>query len=129
MSILRFRCAVSVVLIRLIHGKFLRRAFAGGGIPFARGLRRIIRFRIHFCSWSERELSSHDDVFTRLNAAFDDGEIAILMLSGFYRPKINRVVLLHHKNERTALTDLDGLRRNQPRIFDRIENESDSHKF
>src|SRR5215813_2390895 len=126
MSILDFTFAI--VLIRALHKK-LESALAGGGVAFARGLWRIVRLRVHFVSGSERELSGNHHRFVRLHAVLDYSKIAVLSLAGFHRAKIDRVVRLQHKNERTALADLDCLLRNKPRVFDRVENETDADKF
>src|ERR1700738_152808 len=109
--------------------KKLRRAFACDAIPVARSLWRIVRLRFHSCSRREGKLSSDNDRFVRLHSAFDNGEAAVLSLSRFDRAQIDRVIRLQHKNERTALTDLHSLRWNESRIFDRVEDETNSHEF
>src|ERR1700738_2540243 len=107
----------------------LGRAFAGDAIPVARSLWRTVRLRFHFCSRRERKLPSDDDCFARFDSIFDDPEIAVLSLTRFDPTKIGRVVPLDHKNERAALTDLHSLRWDESRIFDRVEDETNSHEF
>ena len=114
------------MFVPVIHGQ-LHCAFWGAVL--ISGRIRCVRLRINFCSRSKRELSGHDDCFVGLNSTFDDHEIAVLPLPGFYRTKIDCVVRLQHKYERSTLANLHCLRWNQPRVFDRVENETDAHEF
>src|SRR5436190_4607236 len=107
----------------------LRRAFVCGAIPVARSLWRIVRLRLHSCPRRERELSSDDNRFVRLDSVFDNGEVAVLSLSGFDWTQIDRVIRLQNKNERAGLADLHSLRWNEARIFDRVKNEANPHEF
>src|SRR5207245_664750 len=90
---------------------------------------RSVRFGINRCSRRKRELSGQDDRFVRFDTAFYDREIAVLPLSRFDRAKIDRVVRFHHKNEWSVLTDLDRLCGNKPRIFDGVEDETNTDKL
>src|SRR5215471_670057 len=109
--------------------KKLLRAFSRGRALTASWIRAGVRFRIDLCSRRERELAGHNHSFIGLDTAFDHGQVAILTLSRFYWAKIDPVVWLHYKNEWTALTDLDRLRWDQPRVLDHVENETNPHKL
>src|ERR1041385_2059655 len=100
-----------------------------GGISFACRLRNIVRLGIDFCSWSECKLAGHDDCFARFYTAFYHLEIALLPLSRLHRSQIDGIVRLHHENERSALTDLDGLRRPEPSVFEHVKNETHADKL
>src|SRR5260370_13429399 len=125
----KFAICCAVMFICALHTESeLERALCCGALA-ARRICSAVRFRIDFGSRSKRELASHDDCFVGLDAAFNDDEIPILPLTGFDRTKIDRVVRLQHKYERPTLANLDSLRWNEPRVFNRVENETNTHKF
>src|ERR1051325_8994490 len=100
-----------------------------GRISFACRLWNIVRLGIDFCSWSECKLAGHNDRFTRFYTAFYHLEIAVLPLSRLHRSQIDCIVRLQHENERSALTDLDRLRRHEPSFFEHVKNETHADKL
>ncbi|PYL31256.1 MAG: hypothetical protein DMF35_10235, partial [Verrucomicrobia bacterium] len=57
----------AILWIRTLHKKASHRAFAGGSL-IARSIRSVVWFGIDLRPRRKRELSSHDDCFTGLNA-------------------------------------------------------------
>ena len=94
----------------------------------------IVRFRIDtLIPGASASCPVTTTVSPGCNPAFDYGQIAILPLARFHRPEIDGVVRFHHKNKRTALTDLHRLRRNQLASLirsrmKRTRTNSDGHK-
>src|SRR5262249_30665772 len=54
---------------------------------------------------------------------------AVLALAGCYRTKIDGVVGFDHEHKRPALANLYGLRRDKCCVLERVQNETDTHKF
>src|SRR6266496_1035701 len=98
------------------------------GLRAAGGLSRVRRRR-YSCSRRKRKLARDNNGLASFYTALDDREVAVLTLAGCYRTKIDSVVGFDHEHKRPALANLHGLRRDKRCVLERVQNETDTHKF
>src|SRR5438876_26365 len=102
--------------------------------PGLRGLRAAgslsrVRLRRYFCSRRKRKLAGDNNGLASFYTALDHDEIALLALAWSDRTKIDSVVGFDHKHKRPALANLHGLRRDKHCVLERVQDETDTHKF
>ena len=83
----------------------------------------------YFRSRRKRKLAGHHDGLIGFHAALNHSEIAFLPLAGLDRAKIDGVIRFHHENKRPTLANLDGLCRDECGVLERVQDETNPHKF
>jgi hypothetical protein len=88
-----------------------------------------VRLGRYLGSWRKRKLAGYHYGLIGFHAALDHGEVAFLSLAGLHRAKIDSVIGFHHENKRPTLANLDGLCRHECGVLERVQDETNAHKF